>query len=57
LGLLKSRDTVIEKALQTNQEIMGILDAGKDPEKTVEELEGLVKKLQKPAVEESRPNQ
>jgi hypothetical protein len=57
LGLLKSRDTVIEKALETNQEIMGILDAGKDPEKTVEELEGLVKKLQKPAVEESRPNQ
>ncbi len=55
LGLLKSRDAIIEKALETNQQIMGILDAGKDAEKTVEELEGVAKKLGTP--QERQPNQ
>jgi hypothetical protein len=45
LGLLKERDSVIQKALQANQQIMGILDAGKDAEKTVQELEGFANKL------------
>jgi hypothetical protein len=45
LGLLKERDAIIDKALQTNQEIMGIIDAGKDAAKTVEELEAFTSKL------------
>lgn len=44
LGVLKERDAIVQKALDTNQEIMGILDAGKDAEQTVQELEGLLKK-------------
>jgi len=45
LGLLKERDAIIDKALQTNQTIMGIIDAGKDATKTVEELEAFTGKL------------
>ena len=45
LGLLKERDAIIDKALQTNQQIMGIIDAGKDAAKTVEELEAFTSKL------------
>jgi hypothetical protein len=48
LGLLKERDAIIENALQTNQQIMGVLDAGKDAEKTVQELEGIANKLKQP---------
>jgi hypothetical protein len=57
LGLLKSRDAIIERALDANQQIMGVLDSGSDAGKTLENLEGLIKGLQKPAAEEGQPNQ
>jgi len=49
LRLLQSRDAILEQGLQANQEIMGILDAGKDAEKTADSLEDFVKNLRKPA--------
>ena len=45
LGLLKERDAIVEKALQTNQTIMEIIDSGKDAAKTVEELQEFTNKL------------
>jgi hypothetical protein len=45
LGLLKERDAIIDKALQTNQAILGIIDASEDATKTVKELEEFTKKL------------
>lgn len=57
LGLLKGRDAIIDKALETNQEIMDIIDAGKNPEKTVQELEGLANKLRQAPSGEHAPNQ
>jgi hypothetical protein len=57
LGLLKGRDAIVDKALQTNQEIMGIIDAGKDAEKTVQELEDVANKLKQATPAERAPNQ
>jgi len=45
LGLLKSRDEIIEKALTTNQKIMGIIDQGNDAQKTIQELETFTNNL------------
>jgi hypothetical protein len=45
LGLLKERDAIIDKALQTNQTIMGIIDKGKDVKQTVEELDAFTSTL------------
>jgi hypothetical protein len=57
LGLLKTRDAVIEQALKTNQEIMGALDAGKDAKQTVTDLENIVKRLGTSGSSENPPNQ
>ena len=43
LGLLRQRDLIIDTAIQTNEGIMGILDAGKDAATTLKELEAEVK--------------
>ena len=56
LGLLKSRDAIIDKALQTNQQIMSILNAGDDAENTVKQLGEAIKKLGIPTVNPSQPN-
>ncbi len=48
LGLLQKRDAVIETAVDTNQKIMGILNSGKDVEKTLSDLEDQIKNLKKP---------
>jgi DNA repair ATPase RecN len=56
LGLLKTRDAVIDKALETNQEIMSVLDAGKSAEQTVTDLETIVKQLGSQGSGQNPPN-
>lgn len=53
LNLLKSRDAVVDKALVVNQQIMGILDSGADPEDIARQLAGAVNKPAAP----SQPHQ
>ena len=48
LGLLQKRDALIESAVDANQRIMGILNAGKDVERTLSDLEEQIKNLKKP---------
>ncbi|HET8922562.1 MAG TPA: hypothetical protein VFN26_06150 [Candidatus Acidoferrum sp.] len=49
LGLLEKRDAIIDKAVNANQTIMEILNGGKDPEKTMLDLEDQLKNLTKPS--------
>lgn len=43
LGLLRKRDQIVETAIKTSEEIMGILDAGKGAADTLKELEAKLK--------------
>lgn len=45
LGLLKSRDEIVDKALAANQQIMSILNSGKDAETIVKQLTDATKSL------------
>lgn len=45
LGLLRQRDELIEKAIETNQTIMGILDKGKKAKETLKDLENTLKSI------------
>jgi hypothetical protein len=47
LGLLKSRDEIVNKALAANQEIMSILNSGQDAETTLKQLTDAAKNLGK----------
>jgi hypothetical protein len=47
LGLLKSRDEIVDKALAANQEIMSILNSGHDAETTLKQLTDATKNLGK----------
>ncbi len=49
LGLLEKRDAVVDKALSANDKLMGILNGGKDPEKTLSDLEEQIKNLRNPS--------
>jgi len=49
LGLLEKRDDVVDKALSANDKLMGILNGGKDPEKTLSDLEEQIKNLRNPS--------
>lgn len=45
LGLLKTRDEVVEKAIDTNQQIMGIINAGQEAGETLDKLERFIDTL------------
>jgi hypothetical protein len=47
LGLLKTRDEIIDKALASNQEIMSILNGGEDAATTIKKLTDAAKNLGK----------
>lgn len=55
LGLLRKRDAIVESAINLNQQVMGILDAGKDGEKTITDLSAFLEKFKKLAAKDGEP--
>lgn len=57
LNLLRSRDQLIEGALKTNDEIVGLIDAGKSVKDTFDDLQKKINDLKNTSTTSSQPNQ